>query len=490
MNASPQIRALRAALLGLSACLLGGTPMIGGMSIAQQASPPDPDAPDSFSELAKRLMPSVVNISTRQVMSTSGLGGFGEGGPLDEFNEFFGREDDGLKRVSSLGSGFIIDAEGFVITNNHVIDAADEIDVVLSDGTILPAELVGRDAETDLALLKVSSEEALRPVPLGDSDNAEVGDWVVAIGNPFGLGGTVTAGIISARDRDINAGNYDDFIQTDAAINKGNSGGPLFNLSGEVIGVNTAIYSPGGGGSVGVGFSVPSNLVDQIITQLRETGEVRRGWLGVRVQGVSQELAESYGMKRAFGAIITRITEDGPAETSGLEVGDLILEFDGVEIATTRDLSKVIASANIGEPVQAQINRNGEVQIIDVTLLLLEDEEAETEDEEDTSGLGPELSNILGLTLAQVTDEDRRRFRIPDSVKGVLVEEVETGSDATGKLERGDVIIEVNFKEVTDPADAIATAEAAAVSGKPVLIQFYRDGDVSFRSIRAEEEKS
>lgn len=478
MNAYRKTRAGRALLLAL------GLFAVAAPATAQQASPPDADAPDSFSQLAKRLMPSVVNISTRQTVSTSGLDGFMEGGPLDEFNEFFGRDGDGLQRVSSLGSGFVIDAEGYVVTNNHVIDAADEIDVILQDGTTLPATLIGRDAETDLALLKVSYD-ALQPVPFGDSDTAEVGDWVVAIGNPFGLGGTVTAGIVSARDRDINAGNYDDFIQTDAAINKGNSGGPLFNLAGEVVGVNTAIYSPGGGGSVGVGFSVPSNLVKQIIGQLRESGEVRRGWLGVRVQGVSQELAESYGLKRPVGAIVTRVTEDGPGAAAGLEVGDLILSFNGEDVASTRDLSKIVASADIGAPLKMEINRQGRAQTIDVSLVVMENEEEEAQTDGADQSASPELSNILGVTLAEVTDEDRRRYRIPESVRGVLVQEVEKGSDAMGKLERGDVVVEVNFKDVTDPADAIATAEAAAAGGKPVLIQFYRDGDVSFRSIRA-----
>ncbi len=409
-----------------------------------------------------------------------------EDSPLEEFNEFFGREGDGLKRVSSLGSGFIIDAEGYVVTNNHVIESADEIDVILHDGTILPAKLIGRDPDTDLALLKVTSRERLYAVPFGNSDTAEVGDWVVAIGNPFGLGGTVTAGIVSARDRDINAGNYDDFIQTDAAINKGNSGGPLFNLSGEVIGVNTAIYTPSGsGGSVGVGFSVPSNLAGQVIDQLRETGHVRRGKLGVRVQGVTQDLAESYGHSRATGAIITNITEDGPAAKAGLKVGDLILKFDGADVKTTRDLSKVVASANVGEPLLIEINRAGKATQLQVTLGLMETTEDEPEGPEAEEALPPELSNILGVTLAELTDEDRRRHRVPASVVGVIVEEVEAGSDAMGKLESGDVITEVNFKPVTDPADAIATAESAAVGGKPVLVQFYRDGDLSFRSIRA-----
>lgn len=455
---------------------------------SETASDAPNNAPDSFSKLAARLMPSVVNISTRQTMSTGNdVGNFGEGSPLEEFNEFFNRDGDGLKRVSSLGSGFIIDVEGYVVTNNHVIETADEIDVVLSDGTILEAELVGRDAATDLALLKVEPEKTLISVDLGDSDSALVGDWVVAIGNPFGLGGTVTAGIVSARDRNINAGQYDDFIQTDAAINKGNSGGPLFNLKGEVIGVNTAIYSPsGGGGSVGVGFSVPSNLTKSIIKQLRDKGLVERGWLGVRVQGVTPELARSYGRSKAAGAIITHVTDDSPASRAGLQVGDLIYNFNDLEIKETRDLSSVVAGAPIGEPVAMSILRKKKETEITVSLDLME---SDVEDEEEVIlEDGPEFSNLLGLELAVISDEDRRRYRIPASVKGVVVVRVEPGSDAIGKLEKGDVIVEVNFLSVSTPEDAIAEAEIVAGRGEPVLMQFYRDGDTSFRSIRTRKD--
>ncbi|ACT58165.1 Do family serine endopeptidase [Hirschia baltica] len=446
------------------------------------------NAPDSFSKLAARLMPSVVNISTRQTMSAgSGIGAFGEDSPLEEFNEFFNRDGDGLKRVSSLGSGFIIDVEGYVVTNNHVIESADEIDVVLSDGTILAAELVGRDAATDLALLKVVPEAPLISVDFGDSDSALVGDWVVAIGNPFGLGGTVTAGIVSARDRNINAGQYDDFIQTDAAINKGNSGGPLFNLNGEVIGVNTAIYSPsGGGGSVGVGFSVPSNLTTQIVQQLKDKGFVERGWLGVRVQGVTPELARSYGRKRAVGAIVTHVTENSPASRAGLEIGDLIYAFHGQEIKETRDLSSIVASAPIGEGVAMSVLRKKKETEIVVTLDLMESD-VRSDEPVDYSG-APSFSNLLGVELSVISDEDRRRYRIPASVEGVVVVRVEPGSDAIGKLSKGDVIVEVNFLTVRTPDEAIAEAEIVAARGEPVLLQFYRDGDTTFRSIRTRQD--
>ncbi len=480
----------KALATGLTLCAMS---MSAPAAMAQTASETPAEAPnnapDSFSKLAARLMPSVVNISTRQVMSSgNGLGGFGEGSPLEEFNEFFGRDNDGLQRVSSLGSGFIIDDAGHVVTNNHVIELADEIDVILSDGTIMSAQLVGRDPETDIALLRVNPEEAdLIPVDLGDSDTALVGDWVVAIGNPFGLGGTVTAGIVSARDRNINAGEYDDFIQTDAAINKGNSGGPLFNLKGEVIGVNTAIYSPGGsgGGSVGVGFSVPSNLTRQIIDQLISKGVVERGWLGVRVQGVSHELAQSYGRDRAGGAIVTSVTAESPAARAGVEVGDLIVSFNGEDIDETRDLSAAVASSDIGKALNANIIRKGKSRTLQVSLELRKSDDDLTPDRPTSNNSGPMLSNLLGLELVEITDEERRRYRVPASVAGVMVWRVEPGSDAMGKLEKGDVIVEVNFAPVENADQALAEAEAVASQGKPVLVQFYRDGDTSFRSIRA-----
>ena len=446
-----------------------------------QSANPSHNAPDSFSELAKRLMPSVVNISTRQTVS-SGLGDFGEGSPLEEFNEFFNRDSDGLQRVASLGSGFIIDANGIVVTNNHVIEAADEIDVVLADGTVLAAELVGTDPDTDIAVLKVEPETPLQAVNFADSDTAEVGDWVVAIGNPFGLGGTVTAGIVSARDRDINAGRYDDFIQTDAAINRGNSGGPLFNLDGDVVGVNTAIYSPtGNGGSVGVGFSVSSNLAQKIVAELRETGVVQRGWLGVRVQGVTRELAQSYGLKTAEGAIVTHVSEDGPAAKAGLEVGDLIRTFNSQSVQETRDLSHIVAEADIGAALPVSIIREGHVMDVSVTLELLDDEGAVSTDEGEDA---VELTNALGMTLSRITDEDRRRHRIPNSVQGVIVSDIDPGSDAMNKLRRGDVIVAINFLPAANPEDALAEAERVASSGKPILVQFYRGGDMSFRAIR------
>jgi serine protease Do len=430
-------------------------------------------------------MPSVVNISTRQTVARGdGLPSFPPGSPLNEFNDFFGRGDQGgMRRQSALGSGFIIDSQGHVVTNNHVIEEADEIDVVLSDGTVLSAKLVGRDEETDLALLKVDNKGVLVPAVFGNSDTAQVGEWVVAIGNPFGLGGTVTAGIISARNRDISAGSFDDFIQTDAAINRGNSGGPLFNLKGEVIGINTAIFSPGdSGGSVGVGFSVPSNLTKSVVAQLKRYGSTRRGSLGVMVRAVDQQIAEAYGLKRPEGAIITGLTKGGPAEGAGLKVGDLITAFNNQPIRESRDLSRIIGVAQVGAQISVRYIRGGKPAATTVRLaaqpsLAAPEETAERE-------AARELSNILGVTFGVIEDADRRRNGIPASVRGVIVRQIETGSDALGKLRLGSVVTEVNFQPVSNPEQAIAAAENADQAGKPVLLQVWGVNEASFVSVK------
>jgi serine protease Do len=440
---------------------------------------------EDFSALARKLMPSVVNISTRQTVARGdGLPSFPPGSPLNEFNDFFGRGDQGgMRRQSALGSGFIIDVQGHVVTNNHVIEEADEIDVILSDGTVLSAKLVGRDEETDLALLKVDSKTSLTPAVFGNSDTAQVGEWVVAIGNPFGLGGTVTAGIISARNRDISAGSFDDFIQTDAAINRGNSGGPLFNLKGEVIGINTAIFSPGdSGGSVGVGFSVPSNLTKTVVAQLKRYGSTRRGSLGVVVRGVDQQIAEAYGLKRPEGAIITGLTKGGPAEGAGLRIGDLITSFNNQVIRESRDLSRIIGVAQVGAQISVRYIRGGKPAATTVRLApqMVEAPPAD-EGEKKTAR---ELSNILGVSFAVIEDADRRRYGLPASVRGVIVRQIETGSDALGKLKLGAVVTEVNFQPVSSPDQAIEAAEAAARAGKPVLLQVWGASEAAFVSVK------
>ncbi len=441
-------------------------------------------AGEDFSGLAKRLMPSVVNISTRQTVARGdGLPAFGPNSPLNEFNDLLGRGQGGMRRQSSLGSGFIIDASGYVVTNNHVIDGADEIDVNLSDGTVLAAKLIGRDEDVDLALLKVESRTALTPVPWGNSDGAEVGQWVVAIGNPFGLGGTVTAGIISARNRDISAGSYDDFIQTDAAINKGNSGGPLFNLRGEVIGINTAIISPGeAGGSVGVGFSVPANFAKVVIEQLRKSGQTNRGTMGIMVRPVDMAIAEAYGLKTPQGAIVTSVTKGGAAEAAGLQKGDIITTLNNQQIKESRDVFRIMGVTEVGKEVSVRYVRSGGKQGAATVKLTGASAAAAKPTERDVA---KELTNLLGVKFKSIEDTDRRRRNIPASVRGVIVQSIESGSDALGKIPIGAVVTEVHFQPVSSPEQAIAAAEAAKAAGKPVLLQLWSEDEVSYVAVRA-----
>lgn len=438
---------------------------------------------EDFSGLARSLMPSVVNIATRQTVARGGLPAFGPNSPLNEFNDLLGRGQGGVRRQSSLGSGFVIDAQGYVVTNNHVIEGADEIDVVFSDGSVLAAKLIGTDEDVDLALLKVEPRTALTPVPWANSDQAEVGQWVVAIGNPFGLGGTVTAGIISARARDIGAGSFDDFIQTDAAINKGNSGGPLFNLRGEVVGVNTAIISPGeAGGSVGVGFSVPANFAKVVIEQLREFGETRRGTMGLTARPVDQAIAEAYGLSSPQGAIVTSVSEGGAAAAAGLQKGDLITALNNQQIKESRDLFRIMGVTQVGTEISVRYLRNGKQATATVKLAPGSAAAAEREKEPDVAR---ELTNILGIQFKTIEDGDRRRRNIPASVRGVLVQSVEGGSDALGKIPVGSVVTEVHFQPVSSPEQAIAAAEAAKAAGKPVLLQLWGKDEVFYVAVRA-----
>jgi serine protease Do len=458
-------------------------------AIAQPGSPVAPAIAgrpvmgEDFSGLARALMPSVVNIATRQTVARGGLPAFGPNSPLNEFNDLLGRGQGGVRRQSSLGSGFIIDAAGYVVTNNHVIEGADEIDVVLSDGTVLAAKLVGTDEDVDLALLKVESRTPLTAVPWGNSDQADVGQWVVAIGNPFGLGGTVTAGIISARARDIGAGSFDDFIQTDAAINKGNSGGPLFNLRGEVVGVNTAIISPGeAGGSVGVGFSVPANFAKVVIDQLRQYGETRRGTMGLTARPVDQAIAEAYGLAAPQGAIITSVEEGGAAAAAGLQKGDLITALNNQQIKESRDLFRIMGVTQVGTEISVRYLRNGKQATATVKLAPGSSSAAERDKEPDVVA---ELTNILGIQFKAIDDADRRRRNIPASVRGVIVQSIEGGSDALGKIPVGAVVTEVHFQPVSSPEQAIAAAQAAKAANKPVLLQLWGKDEVFYVAVRA-----
>lgn len=330
-------------------------------------------APDGFADLAERLSPAVVNISAAQRLdSDDRLPDFPEGSPLERFNDIFG---DGPRIANSLGSGFIIDPEGIVVTNNHVIDGADEVEVSLPDGRVFPAQVIGTDPVTDLAVLRMETDEAMPFVAFGDSDGARVGDWVIAIGNPFGLGGTLTAGVVSARGRDA-GGRYDDYIQTDVAINTGNSGGPLFNMSGDVVGVNTMILSPTGA-SVGISLSIPSNIATRVVDQLVEFGETRRGWLGVSVQPVTPDMAESYDLETPYGVIIRNVEDNGPADEGGLRQGDLVLTFDGRRVRDDRFFTRQVAETEIGATVDLEIRRRDRPMTLSVTIGELVEEGAD-----------------------------------------------------------------------------------------------------------------
>ncbi|MEM8752618.1 MAG: DegQ family serine endoprotease, partial [Pseudomonadota bacterium] len=417
-------------------------------------------APESFADLAERLSPAVVNISTTQTVEAPQNSGprpqFPPGSPFEElFRDFFdGDRQQGPRTANSLGSGFVIDPQGLIVTNNHVIENADEIVVNFIDGTSLPAELVGTDPKTDVAVLKVTPPTPLAFVPFGESDSARVGDWVIAIGNPFGLGGSVSAGIISARNRDINSGPYDDFIQTDAAINRGNSGGPLFNMDGEVIGVNTAIISPSGG-SIGIGFAVPSVLVKTVVAQLREFGRTRRGWLGVRIQAVTDELAEGLGLENPSGALVSEVTPEGPAAEGGVEAGDVILRFDGRDVRTMRDLPRMVAETEVGKDVRVVVWRKGKTQTVKVVLGLLEEgEEGAPPAEVDKPEAPAAAETALGMKLEPLTSANRGDHNLAEDVKGVLVTEVDGSSVAAQKgIRPGDVIVEVAQEPVATPAD-------------------------------------
>jgi serine protease Do len=451
--------------------------------------------PDSISDVAEQVIDSVVNVSTKQTvdLSDSAIPQLPPGSPLEEFFEDFkkrrGQSGQGgaapvPHRVSSLGSGFIIDPSGLIVTNNHVIADADEISIILNDGTTLKAEIIGLDKKTDLALLKVTPIAPLKAVKFGDSDRLRLGEWVIAIGNPFSLGGTVTAGIVSARNRDIQSGPYDNYIQTDAAINRGNSGGPLFNLRGEVIGVNTAIISPSGG-SIGIGFAVPSKTVVAVIDQLRDFKEVRRGWLGVRIQQVSDEIAESLSIKPARGALIAGIDDKGPAKPAGIEPGDVVVKFDGKDIREMRDLPKIVAETPVGKDVEVVVIRKGQEEKRTVKLGRLDDGEkqAALSPKKDSPEEKTVVKKALGLDLANLTDDLRKKHKVKDKVKGVLITGVDPNSPAAEKhLMPGMVIAEVQQQPVGNAGELQSRVDKLKKDGKKsaVLLVVSPDGDSSF----------
>ena len=459
-------------------------------------------APASFADLAEELSPAVVNISTATKVERPSFGpragpDVPEGTPFEDFfKDFFDRRGGGdggrePRTVQSLGSGFVIDPAGYIVTNNHVIEGADEITVNFVNGDALEAKLIGTDPKTDIALLKLIEEPSspIPFVPFADSDKTRVGDWVIAIGNPFGLGGSVSAGIISARNRDISAGPYDDFLQTDAAINRGNSGGPLFNMDGEVVGVNTAIFSPTGG-SVGVGFSVPANIASNIVDQLREFGETRRGWLGVRIRQVTDELAEGLQLEEPKGALVEDVTSGGPAEDAGVEVGDVILSFDGTDITEMRELPRAVAGTAVDETVRMVVSRKGKTQTLKVTVGRLKEagdsDKPKASKKDDDEKADEETFVALGMKLEDLDRAARERLKLDKDLKGALVTDVEsTGPAAKKGIQPGDVIVEVAQEAVTTPQEAKEKIDAAEKDGRSsVLLLINRSGDVRFVAVR------
>src|SRR5437660_5468104 len=457
--------------------------------------------PEGIADVAEKVIDAVVNISTSQTVEAKGDGKgavpqLPPGSPFEEFfDDFFKNRRGGggpkggggemqPRKTNSLGSGFIVDTAGIVVTNHHVIADADEINVIMNDGTKIKAELVGVDKKTDIAVLKFKPVKPLIAVKFGDSDKLRLGEWVIAIGNPFSLGGTVTAGIVSARNRDINSGPYDSYIQTDAAINRGNSGGPLFNLDGEVIGVNTLIISPSGG-SIGIGFAVPSKTVVGVVDSLRQFGELRRGWLGVRIQQVTDEIAESLGIKPARGALVAGVEEKGPAKPAGIEPGDVVIKFDGKDIKEPKDLSRVVADTAVGKAVDVVIIRKGEEQTKQVTLGRLEDGEkaVQASNKPQPEAEKPVTQKALGLDLATLSKDLRSRYKIKDSVKGVVITNVDAASDAAEKrLSAGEVIVEVAQEAVSNAADIKKRVEQLKKDGKKsvLLLVSNAEGELRF----------
>src|SRR6201995_4409670 len=466
------------------------------------APPASARGPEAVADVAEKVIDGVVNISSSQTVEAknapapsdrkSTMPKLPPGSPFEEFFDDFKNRHGGDKgldptphKTTSLGSGFIIDTSGIVVTNNHVIDGADEINVIMNDGSKFKAELVGVDKKTDLAVLKFTPNKPLIAVKFGDSDKLRLGEWVIAIGNPFSLGGTVTAGIVSAKNRDISSGPYDSYIQTDAAINRGNSGGPLFNLDGDVIGVNTLIISPTGG-SIGIGFAVPSKTVAGVVDQLRQFGELRRGWLGVRIQTVTDEIAESLNVKPARGALIAGVEDKPRANPAGIEPGDVIVTFDGKEIKEPKDLSRVVADTAVGKEVEVVIIRKGAEQTVKVTLGRLEDGDKAVPVSVKTQEPAekPVTQKALGLDLATLSKDLRTRYKIKDSVKGVIITSVDgTPDPAENRLSAGAVIVEVAQEAVGTAADVKKRLDQLKKDGLNSVLLMVANGDGELRFV-------
>lgn len=486
LSPQPGPRRLRAQALslplpGFAARLWGQTLMLVALVMALALPVLAQDRPASFADLAESVSPAVVNITTATTVAARldrNTPQMPDGMPFqDFFNEFFNRDGQQQPRPrqsQSLGSGFVISPDGYIVTNNHVIENADEINIEFFSGLRLRARLVGTDPATDIALLKVEHDEPLPFVPWGDSQVARVGEWVMAVGNPLGQGFSVSVGIVSARGRALQ-GNYDDYIQTDAAINRGNSGGPLFNMEGQVIGVNTAILSPTGG-SIGIGFAMSSNVAQRVVGQLLEFGQTRRGWLGVRIQDVSADIAESMGLANARGALVTEVME-GPAREGGVLTGDVITSFDGGAVSDTRDLVRRVADAGVGRAVDVVVMRDGAQQNLSVTLGLREETQTAAA-RPGSPAPAPEPAVVLGLDLVPLTDEMRGEMSLPADARGLVVRGVAEGSDAFAKgLRAGDLITEAGQQPVTSVADFRSRVSEARDAGRRTLLVMVRRGE-------------
>ena len=501
------MRLVNLAAVPVMLVLAGGAAYALDSATPAEPKPPatsaQPDAvaigPPSVAPLAKRLSNAVVNIATSQtVKGPQGvpLPKVPQGSPFEDFFEDFFNKRGGAPRsdrkISSLGSGFVIDGkEGLVVTNNHVIDGAEEIVINFADGSKLKVDkVVGKDTKADLALLKVTPKEPLVDVKFGASSAVEVGDWVLAIGNPFGLGGSVSVGIISAKSRDINSGPYDDYLQTDAAINKGNSGGPLFNMKGEVIGVNTAIISPTGG-SIGIGFAVPSDTVASVINQLKQFGETHRGWLGVKIQTVTDDIADTLGVPANTGALISAVTPDSPAAKAGLESGDVIMKFDGKDVTTMRGLPKLVAQTEIGRTVDVDVLRKGQRKTLKVAVGKLEEDDAaqpaaakDTPAEPDKAPEGPASAAVLGMKLTPLDDDARKKYGIDSKTNGLIVEDVDVSSAAAQKgIKEGDVLVEAGQDALQKPDDLAKSVDKVRQSGRKAVLLRVEDGKGDLRFV-------
>jgi serine protease Do len=486
----------RAALIFASALVLGAAgslPPVPGPAFAK--------GPESVADLADAVSDAVVNISATQTMDDKHAENppqLEPGTPFDDlFEEFFrrhqprGNDRQGQKqrKSNSLGSGFVVDPSGVVITNNHVIADANEVTVIFTDGQKLKGDVVGKDEKVDVAVLRVKPDKPLKAVKFGDSEKVRVGDWVVAVGNPFGLGGTVTAGIISARHRNIESGPYDNYFQTDAAINKGNSGGPLFNMAGEVIGINTAILSPSGG-SIGIGFATPAATVVPVIDQLEKFGETRRGWLGVHIQNVDDTIAESLNLGQVHGALIAGTDDKGPAKAAGLKAGDVIVKFDGIEIKESRDLPKIVAAAPVGKDVAIVVIRQGKQITKTIKLGRLEDNDKLTSLAAKRGNAGKQaiagaVEKALGMEFSSLTDDLRQKFAIKNNVvAGVVITGVDPDSVAADKhVQAGDVVMEVNQEPVKEPADIAKKIRALKEGGKKSALLLVANGQGEVRFV-------